>query len=175
MNRPRNSPKTKMNRLRHKSQPYPAPDDCVAFASRTRWAGMDEAFLFGYTNQHQLWLHKAGGGTAGAGIRDAPGKAAQRVKVCVLCVDGAGGAGVQITGVCGGDGQRRELGTNTRERCRRDGLGPRSNLRRYAPPSGIFTRATVYYREVIMIMLCCPRIITSEQQPRTQPCTRAKS
>ncbi|CAD6210460.1 unnamed protein product [Miscanthus lutarioriparius] len=50
---------------------------------------LESKFLFGYTDPHQLWLPKPAAPQASAA---APGKAAaQRGKVCVLCVDGGGG------------------------------------------------------------------------------------
>lgn len=51
---------------------------------------LESKFLFGYTDPHQLWMPKAPPAPAQASA--APGKAAaQRGKVCVLCVDGVGG------------------------------------------------------------------------------------
>ncbi|PAN50567.1 hypothetical protein GQ55_9G539200 [Panicum hallii var. hallii] len=56
---------------------------------------LESKFLFGYTDPHQLWLPKAPppaqASAAAAAAAVAPGKAAQRGKVCVLCVDGGGG------------------------------------------------------------------------------------
>ncbi|XP_062210620.1 patatin-like protein 6 [Phragmites australis] len=50
---------------------------------------LESKFLFGYTDPHQLWVPKAPAqASAGTAM---PGKAAQRGKVCVLCVDGGGG------------------------------------------------------------------------------------
>ncbi|CAL4930161.1 unnamed protein product [Urochloa decumbens] len=52
---------------------------------------LESKFLFGYTDPHQLWLPKPPAEQASAAAV-APGKAAaQRGKVCVLCVDGGGG------------------------------------------------------------------------------------
>ncbi|XP_062216169.1 patatin-like protein 6 [Phragmites australis] len=50
---------------------------------------LESKFLFGYTDPHQLWLPKAPAQASAAPA--VPGKAAQRGKVCVLCVDGGGG------------------------------------------------------------------------------------
>ncbi|KAL5218419.1 hypothetical protein ABZP36_019103 [Zizania latifolia] len=50
---------------------------------------LESKFLFGYTDPHQLWLPKAPAQASAATA--VPGKAAQRGKVCVLCVDGGGG------------------------------------------------------------------------------------
>ncbi|KAG2542044.1 patatin-like protein 6 [Panicum virgatum] len=54
---------------------------------------LESKFLFGYTDPHQLWLPKAPppAQASAAAAAVAPGKAAQRGKVCVLCVDGGGG------------------------------------------------------------------------------------
>ncbi|KAK1651445.1 hypothetical protein QYE76_069250 [Lolium multiflorum] len=51
---------------------------------------LESKFLFGYTDPHQLWLPKP---TPPPQAPEAVsgGKAAQRGKVCVLCVDGGGG------------------------------------------------------------------------------------
>ncbi|KAB8091125.1 hypothetical protein EE612_016551 [Oryza sativa] len=52
---------------------------------------LESKFLFGYTDPHQLWLPKAPAAQASAATAVPSGKAAQRGKVCVLCVDGGGG------------------------------------------------------------------------------------
>ncbi|KAI4993722.1 hypothetical protein ZWY2020_008035 [Hordeum vulgare] len=49
---------------------------------------LESKFLFGYTDPQQLWLPKPAAAQASQAV---PGKAAQRGKVCVLCVDGGGG------------------------------------------------------------------------------------
>lgn len=51
---------------------------------------LESKFLFGYTDPHQLWLPKPPA-QASAAMAVTGGKAAQRGKVCVLCVDGGGG------------------------------------------------------------------------------------
>ena len=55
---------------------------------------LESKFLFGYTDPHQLWLPKAPppaqASAAAAAAAVAPGKAAQRGKVCVLCVNSGG-------------------------------------------------------------------------------------
>lgn len=52
---------------------------------------LESKFLFGYTDPHQLWLPKPAAELPAQASAAAPGKAAQRGKVCVLCVDGGGG------------------------------------------------------------------------------------
>ncbi|KAL6649602.1 hypothetical protein ACP70R_013826 [Stipagrostis hirtigluma subsp. patula] len=53
---------------------------------------LESKFLFGYTDPHQLWLSKApAAAQASAATAVVTGKAGQRGKVCVLCVDGGGG------------------------------------------------------------------------------------
>ncbi|KAJ1297917.1 hypothetical protein BS78_01G415000 [Paspalum vaginatum] len=52
---------------------------------------LESKFLFGYTDPNQLWLPKPPAAQASAAAAQCPGKAAQRGKVCVLCVDGGGG------------------------------------------------------------------------------------
>ena len=55
---------------------------------------LESKFLFGYTDPHQLWLPKPPPpppAQASQAAMAATGKAAQRGKVCVLCVDGGGG------------------------------------------------------------------------------------
>ncbi|KAF7049686.1 hypothetical protein CFC21_058180 [Triticum aestivum] len=53
---------------------------------------LESKFLFGYTDPHQLWLPKPPPpAQASQAALAVPVKAAQRGKVCVLCVDGGGG------------------------------------------------------------------------------------
>ncbi|XP_020180933.1 patatin-like protein 6 [Aegilops tauschii subsp. strangulata] len=52
---------------------------------------LESKFLFGYTDPHQLWLPKPPPPEQASAAMAVPGKAAQRGKVCVLCVDGGGG------------------------------------------------------------------------------------
>ncbi|KAL6907559.1 hypothetical protein ACP4OV_002598 [Aristida adscensionis] len=52
---------------------------------------LESKFLFGYTDPHQLWLPKPPAAAQASAATGSMGKAAQRGKVRVLCVDGGGG------------------------------------------------------------------------------------
>ncbi|TVU47702.1 hypothetical protein EJB05_07309, partial [Eragrostis curvula] len=83
-----------VERLHDEADPGGADTDKLSYEI---FSILESKFLFGYTDPHQLWLPKAAAAPAPAlaqasAAAVAPGKAAaQRGKVCVLCVDGGGG------------------------------------------------------------------------------------
>ncbi|KAK3151081.1 hypothetical protein QOZ80_3AG0241460 [Eleusine coracana subsp. coracana] len=76
-----------VERLHEEADPGGADTDKLSYEI---FSVLESKFLFGYTDPHQLWLPKPPAQASAAAAT--PGKAAaQRGKVCVLCVDGGGG------------------------------------------------------------------------------------
>jgi hypothetical protein len=78
-----------VERMHEEADPGGADTDKLSYEI---FSILESKFLFGYTDPHQLWMPKPAPPPAQASAAVSVGKAAaQRGKVCVLCVDGGGG------------------------------------------------------------------------------------